>query len=363
MPGLVNAHTHLDLSHCRRRLTLPNDFVSWILELIPLRRQMEDREIDEAVRTGVREALRAGTTTIGDITRSGESIPVLDDAGCRSVLFLEVIGRSGETTPQWIANLKTKIIEMEDRSGEKVTIGLSPHTPYTLSAERMQALAAYLKEKSLPYAMHIAESEAEAEYFRHHSGELKSRLFPVIGWEKAPNPEGFGTPLGHVREMGLLSDHLVVVHGVHLTTEDIDRLKETGARVAHCPRSNHFLQVGAAPIRKLLQKGIPVGLGTDSLASNTSLSLWEEIRFLRDRFSEDPFITAERLLSMATLGGAEALGLADKIGSIEEGKEADLIVVECRGKDGKELAARLIEQTTSDKIRMVMVAGEKLPLQ
>ncbi len=363
MPGLVNAHTHLELSLFKKQMALPNDFVSWVFELIGRKIQLTDSDLESSVRRGLRETLTAGTTTVGDITNIPRSLSILQESGCRSVLFREVLGRTGEETVPWMEKVAGELHSMEARAGERVTIGLSPHTPHTLSEERLKALAAYLKEKSLPYAMHIAESEAEKDYFQSHAGALKSRLFPVIGWGNTPDPEAFGTPFEHVRRMGLLSDRLVVIHGVYLTSKDLDHMQEAGARVVLCPRSNHFLRVGTAPIREVLQRGIPVGLGTDSLASNTSLSLWEEIRFLRDRFSEDPFITAERLLSMATLGGAEALGLADKIGSIEEGKEADLIVVECRGKNGNELAARLIEQTTSDKIRMVMVAGEKLPLQ
>ncbi len=360
MPGLVNAHTHLDLSQCKGRLTLPNDFVSWILELIPLRMQMDDRQIVEALRQGAREALQAGATTIGDITRSGESLSVLKEARCRGVLFREVLGRTVDEGSSWIEDLKEHISEMAHKTGERITLGLSPHTPYTLSEERMKALAAYLEETPLPCAMHVAESQAEADYFLHHSGELKSRLFPAVGWGKMPDPKAFGTPLQQVRRMGLLTDRLAVIHGVHLTTEDIGHLHNAGSSVVLCPRSNDYLRVGEAPLRELLTQGIPLGLGTDSLASNSSLSLWDEMRFLAKRFEGDPLVIPEVLLRMATLGGAEALGLEHTIGSIEEGKEADLIAVNCRADDPVTLASTLIQETSTEKIRMVMVGGDVL---
>ncbi len=360
MPGLVNAHTHLDLSLLRDRLTLPNDFVSWILELIPLRLRMDERQTGEALRQGVQETIQSGTTTIGDITRSGNTIPLLQDARCRGVLFREVIGRSLHEEPSWIQDLKEEIASLQDAAGDRITIGLSPHTPYTLSKERMETLAAYLKDSPLPCAMHIAESKAEQDYFLHHEGELKSRFFPAIGWGKMPDPEEFGTPLEQVRRNGLLSRRLAVVHGVHLSTEDIERLQKTGSSVILCPRSNHFLQVGTVPIGKLLEAGIPLALGTDSLASNRSLSLWDEMRFIRVLFPGNELVTPETLLRMATLGGAGALGLSRRIGSIEAGKAADLIAVECRVKKTEDLAVTLIEKTAPEQIRMVMVEGERI---
>ncbi|NOY51993.1 MAG: amidohydrolase family protein [Deltaproteobacteria bacterium] len=360
MPGLINAHTHLDLSLFRDRLTLPADFVSWLLELIPLRLQMDARQSGEALRRGAGEAVLSGTTTIGDITRSGESIPILQKIGCRGVLFREVIDRSVHEASAWIEDLKEKISAMKSEAGGKITIGISPHTPYTLSKERMEALAAFLREVPLPCTMHIAESEAERDYFLHHTGELKTRLFPAVGWGKAPDPEEFGTPLEQVRKRRLLDRRLAVIHGVHLTPQDIKHLHRAGSSVILCPRSNDNLRVGRAPIRKLLEAEIPTALGTDSLASNRSLSLWDEMRFLRKRFPHDDLVTPERLIRMATLGGAEALGLSNETGSIEAGKEADIIAVNCRMDEPGRLVSTLIAGTTPGKIRMIMVGGEML---
>jgi cytosine/adenosine deaminase-related metal-dependent hydrolase len=360
MPGLVNAHTHLELTALKDQVPAGKHFTSWILNLIAARKGMTPEEIEGGVGNGVTQSLDAGTTCVGEISTTPRSVSELSQRGIRGIVFLEALGRNGPEAHVWVDELREKIKKLQLQAGPLVSVAVSPHTPYTLSCERLRQLSEYVKNESFPYAIHIAESPMETEYFLHHRGEIKSRFFPAVGWENTPDPPERCTPLAHIQRMGLLTDRLVIVHGVHLTDADLDSVRTAGARVVTCPRSNDYLRVGRPPLEALRQRKIHIGLGTDSLASNASLSLWDEMRFIYRRFSGTDRIPAEILLRMATLGGAKALHLDGSIGSIEPGKEADLIAVHVRGHRSKDLMVSLIQETSPHDIRMVMVAGRTL---
>ncbi len=360
MPGLVNAHTHLELSILKDRISKQFDFISWIFDLVQEKMKMTEDEIRKSVRIGVEQSLAEGTTCIGEITNTPESLKAIQEAGLRGLIFLEVLGKDAVEPSQWKEDLIQKIRSMQSECGRLTTIGLSPHTPYTLSKQRLQLLSELLSENPLPYTIHVAESQEEMEYFLHHKGGIKSRLFPFAGWEDLPDPKDCESPLAYLDRSELVTDRLLIAHGVHLSIEDLDRIKDKRSSLVICPRSNQMLGVGQAPVEEILRKGIPLGLGTDSLASNTSLSLWDEMRHLYTSHSDSERVTPDTILRMATLGGAKGLGLASTTGSIEVGKEADLISVNWRRNRPDDPAADLIEQTQNSDIRMVMVGGKIL---
>ena len=357
MPGLVNAHTHLELTLLRNRLSPQGDFISWVLDLIQEKRKMTPDEIEASIWTGVEESLASGTTCVGEITNSPFSAEILGEKGLRGVVFFEVLGRDEKDPEQWKNELTGKIQSLHESQGGLITMGLSPHTPYTLSEDRLKMLSDLLRKESLPYTMHVAESREEQEYFLEHSGGIKSRLFPAVGWQDQPDPREAVSPLLYLDRLGLVTDRLLIAHGVHLSPEDMDRIRKAGARVVVCARSNQMLGVGRPPVPALIQKKIPVGLGTDSLASNATLSLWDEMRHVYASFKDSSSITADSVLRMATLSGAEGLGLASDIGSMEPGKEADLIAVEWERSSVNDPASDLISRTQNRHIRMVMVGG------
>ncbi|OIP65200.1 MAG: hypothetical protein CO150_10670 [Nitrospirae bacterium CG_4_9_14_3_um_filter_53_35] len=360
MPGLVNAHTHLELTLLRNRLSHQGDFISWILDLIREKRKMTPDEIEESIRAGAEQGLSSGTTCFGEITNTPISPEILREKGLRGVVFFEVLGRDEKDPEHWKNELTGKIRSLHESQGGLITMGLSPHTPYTLSEERLYVLSGLLKKESLPYTMHVAESREEQEYFLEHSGGIKSRLFPAVEWQDQPDPKEVVSPLLYLDRLGLVTDRLLIAHGVHLSPGDMDRIRKAGAKVVVCARSNQMLGVGRPPVPALIQKKIPVGLGTDSLASNTTLSLWDEMRHVYSSFKDSSSMTADSLLRMATLGGAEGLGLASEIGSIKTGKEADLIAVEWKRSSVNDPASDLISRTDNRHIRMVMVGGRIL---
>jgi len=358
MPGLVNAHTHLELSILKDRISKQSDFISWIFDLVQEKMKMTEDEIRESLQIGVEESLTEGTTCIGEITNTPKSLRVIQEAGLRGIVFLEVLGRDTVEPSRWKADLIQKIRKMQSECGRLTTIGLSPHTLYTLSKQKFQLLSELLLENPLPYTIHVAESREEMEYFLHHKGGIKSRLFPFAGWEDLPDPKECESPLAYLDRFGLVTESLLLAHGVHLTTADLQLIKKKNARLVLCPRSNQMLSVGQAPIEEMLREEIPVGLGTDSLASNTTLSLWDEMRHLYKLNRDSGQVTSDTILRMATLGGAEGLGLASAIGSIEPEKEADLIAVKWHRTRPNDPASDLIEQTQKSDIKMVMIGGE-----
>ncbi len=360
LPGLVNAHTHLELTLLKNRLPETDDFISWILSLIEARKKITEEEILRSIETGVDHSIRAGTTCLGEISNTEKGLPILRKRGLRAVVFREILGRRIQDPDRWIAQIRGTLATMESQAGPTLTPGLSPHSPYTLSGKALKILGRILQSLRVPYTIHVAESMAEIDYFSRRAGAIPTRFFPAVGWSGTLGPEQTGTPLDALRKAGLLTNRLLIVHGVHLTGPDLDRIAEKRASIVLCPRSNRFLKVGSPPVRAILGRGIIPGFGTDSLASNHSLSIWDEMRSL---LAPDPTVrgvSAELLLRMATRGGAACLGLESKIGSLEPGKEADLIAVRFDPGACEDPTAALIRKTRDQDVRMVMVAGKTL---
>jgi len=368
LPGLVNAHTHLELTHFgpfkeRRGLFFKeSSFVDWLMRL-GIRRRIKARLLGSrpfirAYRNGLEMLRASGITCFGDITTLPEAPALVADKGLRAVLYFEAIGFN----PSEAEHKAREMEEALERAGERnqsklVTLGLSPHAPYTVSSRLYVLLSKLAEKKGIPLSVHMAESSQEVKFVMESSGEFVERLYPLIGWNKfVPEPSNM-TPTGYLNSLGVLKKGTIVVHAVHVDETDIAILKKAGAGVALCPRSNFFLKVGTAPVNRFLETRIPVGLGTDSLASNKTLSLWDEMRFVRDTLRMEPSI----LLSMATLGGARALGLEGIIGSLEAGKEADMIAVSEEGcRSGEDPISYVVEKGMDERIRMVMVAGKEI---
>ncbi|MDX1763255.1 MAG: amidohydrolase family protein [bacterium] len=360
MPGLVNAHTHLELTKLRDGKPGAGDFISWVLSLMAARSRMTDHDYENTALDGAAQSLAAGTTCLGEISTTSWGERAMNRRGLRGIVFLEVLGRGGAETGVWMEQVARRVNTTRDQTRPPVFIGLSPHSPYTLSEERLGALAAYLEVEALPYAIHVAESPMELDYFLYHKGAIRSRLFPAVGWEDMPVPVEKTTPLLHIAKHGLLTERLLLIHGVHLSDADMDLVHQAGAKVVLCPRSNHYLGVGLPRIAALRERGITIALGTDSLASSPSLSLWDEMRFMQELFGDAGLLSPASLLRMATLGGAEALGLASTIGSLERGKAADLLAVATPAGSSHDLIKSLIAETGTDHVRLVMIDGQTM---
>lgn len=324
LPGLVNVHTHLELTAMRGFLEeLP--FRRWVLRLTKARAAVLDTELLLAsAKAGIAEGLLAGVTCYADTCESGVVLQALVEMGVRGIMYQEVFGPDPAQCDASMAALTEKLARLRAQVTPRVRLGISPHAPYTVSDALFAACARLAADEGWPVAVHLAESEAESHLVRDGRGmfgdALRARGIPV-----APRAD---SPVFLLDRLGVLAQRPLLIHCVRTSAPDIARIARHDCAVAHCPVSNAKLGHGIAPLLALRDAGIRVGLGTDSVAANNRLDLLDEARtaILMQRAASQRFdaFSAADILSMATLGGARALGISDEVGSLEVGKRADL---------------------------------------
>lgn len=320
MPGLVNAHTHLSLS-AMEGLLEPDAFDRWLPRLVAAMHSWDAGDYAASASLGARRCLEAGVTVVGDIAYGPESAAAAADAGVGGVFYWEVLGIEA-------AGLYARLEEMEfpvaseGRNSDRIRCGLSPHSAYTSGPSLLAAVHEAAVEMGVPVAIHVAESKAETELLTRGTGPLAPTAERMARGFKAP---GTGA-VAYLDRLGVL-DGVTAVHLGQSLPTDIPRLAATSRGIVTCPRSNRFLANHLPRINRMLLSGIPVGIGTDSAASNHDLDLMEDVRRLHE---EDPSIPASRLLEIATAMGAVALGVEDRYGVMETGMRADMAVF-CTG--------------------------------
>lgn len=337
LPGLVNLHAHLELPPLRvsiRTKSLPD----WVLNLIRVKKKISLQDYAHAASKNIDALVRSGTTCIGEICTHGMSPSLLEQSGLRAVVFQELISMYGHTGNTVLPPLA--------KSGRNrlMHYGLSPHAPYTVAKHLLLKIKELSERKPVHIAMHIAESKDEIKLLQRGKSGLE-KLYQFAGWDLTWAPTGKSS-FEYLNRIGFLSPHLLAVHAVHVTDRDIKLIRKTKVSVAHCPRSNKGLGVGRMPLGKLLKAGITVGLGTDSLASVPTLSMWDEMRYAYKIHKSDG-ISAEDIFGLATIGGARALGLDKEIGTLEMGKKADIIAVPLPNKNTGDLYSDLLRETKS----------------
>lgn len=351
IPGFVNAHTHLELTHFpswRLRGGLdyhPHRFVDWIIQMIKVRRGVTHEENQSSLKAGISACLRSGTTCVSDIVTTPDLLPAYDGSVISGRFYLELIGQDQLLFEPRL----TRAVSAAQTGAGKLRPGLSPHSPYTLNSSLLSSIAAAAGQHSLPLSLHLAESRDESDLLFDSSGPLADELYPLVGWQDYLTAARRATPAGFFDDGGLLGPSTLAVHGVQLTPSEAALLKKRGVAICLCPRSNERLAVGTAPVHLFKKLQIPLCLGTDSLASNDSLSLWDELRFALDIYRGE--LGPEELLEMATIGGAAAIGLEGQVGSIVSEKQADFQVLEL---EGPCTAERLV---ALGHLREVFVAG------
>jgi cytosine/adenosine deaminase-related metal-dependent hydrolase len=314
LPGLVNAHTHLDLTGLAGVAPFTGDFTGWLRTVIRHRLSRTAAQIGVDVRAGLEESIRFGVTLLGDISGLGLSADVLRQAPVRSVVFHEFLGLPQDRALTQAARAQSWLDASVTLSGSPCRPGLSPHAPYSVRADLFSALRDLASRSRVPLAVHLAETSEELELLAHHNGPFVPFLQEVGVWD----PAGLVSSLEDVIAR---CGPALYVHGNYLGP---DTDLPAGSSVVYCPRTHSFFQHPPHPFRRLLSRGVRVALGTDSRASNPDLDLLAEARFLHRRH---PDLDPELLLRPATLNGAEALGWADEVGSLEPGKSADLVVI------------------------------------
>ena len=324
MPGLVNAHTHLELTAMRGFLE-DLDFRRWILRLTNARRAVLDRDaLLDSARYGLEEGLRAGITSYADTSESGVVMQAMREAGVRGVMYQEVFGPDPAQCGESIAALREKISGLRYLETPLVRVGISPHAPYTVSDDLFRAAAQLARELSLPMAIHVAESELEQTLIVDASGPLADGLRRRgIAVETRAS-----SPVRLLGDLGVLAVSPLLIHCVRVNANDLQLIADSRSSVAHCPASNAKLGHGIAPLDEMLAAGIIVGLGSDSMASNNRMDILGEARLalLTQRARIGSWETPESVdvLELATLGGARAIGIDSLVGSLEPGKRADL---------------------------------------
>lgn len=360
LPGLVNAHCHLELTAMRGFLE-DLDFRSWILRLTTSKRGVLSRDmLLDAARLGIAEGLTHGVTTYADTCDSGVAFDAMRELGVRGIMYQEVFGPDPTQCASSLAELKTKIDHLRSLETSLVRVGISPHAPYTVSDVLFAAVGRYAREANLPIAVHIAESEVERELIVEGRGVfadgLRGRGIPV-----GPRAR---SPVALLAALGVLNAAPLLIHCVRIDDSDIAAIADAHCAVAHCPASNAKLGHGIAPISELLAAGVAIGLGSDSVASNNRMDMLEEARlavlFQRARIRAPAAIPHSVALSLATLGGARALGLEREIGSLEVGKSADLTAFPLGLGPVFDPESHAILALSGAKASLVTVAGREL---
>lgn len=325
MPGLVNAHSHLELTVLRGFLE-GLEFGSWLRTLTVARRDLlSGQDLLDSARLGIVEGLRHGITTYADCTDSALPITAMRELGVRGIGYVEVFGPDPAQCRDSLAGLQSRVTMLRADDSELVQTGVSPHAPYTVSAPLFRATAEYARAEQLPMAVHVAESAAETAFVCDGEGSFADRL-RARGIAVAAQAR---SPIALLEATGVLAARPLLIHVIRADDDDLARIEAHGATIVHCPISNAKLGQGIAPLDRMLARAIPVGLGSDSVASNDRMHLLDEARqatlLHAIRSGVPDSLTAHDALRLATAGSAASLGLQDTIGTLERGKAADLV--------------------------------------
>ncbi|MEW5802843.1 MAG: amidohydrolase family protein [bacterium] len=351
LPSLVNAHTHLELSCLAGRVQAGAGFVGWIKNLILARERCKSRDVEAGILAAIEELRQRGTGLVGDVSNTGLSIPFLRESSLKGIVFVEAIGfqpqkeRENWKYVQYIIGHYSRFSQGAERG---VHICLAAHAPYSVSSRYMQLLQKDQHALDEPFSIHVAESTEESTFLSTGEGEFRQFLIDRGGWDPDWGPPKT-TPVQYLSRLGALRGGTICVHAVWVDDEDIDILAMSGSHPCICPRSNHTLGVGRAPVEKFLQRGISPCLGTDSLASNSSLCLWQEMSFLKNAI---PSLPCNQILKMATLSGSLALGERE-FGSIEAGKYASLIFLPVTASSVDAIEEALVTEGQEKEVRWV----------
>jgi len=344
--------------------TAEANFRSWLLRLTSARGQvLDEAALLASARLGIAEGLLAGITTYADTSSSPAVVRALASMRVRGISYQEVFGPHPSQCAAAIAELRERVAALMPLKTSLVKLGVSPHAPYTVSDDLYRAVAEYATAANLPVAAHIAESRVETDFVTQARGPFAE------GWSArgiAVTPRA-ASCIRLLEATGILATRPLLIHCVHLTSEDVAVIARFGCSVVHCPAANAKLGHGVAPVGRLLES-LPVGVGSDSVASNNRMDMLDEVRMAiliarAARLAESDSLDAQQGIRLATIGGATALGLEREVGSLEPGKAADLAafpVDSARDEPVYNPATALVFGAGGRRASLVAVAGVEL---
>jgi len=333
-PALINGHCHLELSYLdlagrsEGQSSYNGDPAKWIRDLLAEKENFSQNNVDAEglilgnARRILQQMSAEGVAFVGDVGNSLESRIIGDEQSTRVCFLLELLGLTKESEKKAFARFR-KIT-----ADKSLQIGFTPHAPYSTTPALIQAIKKQADRQAQIFSIHVAESQPEVEFLQTGTGFFKEFLLERGAWDGSFSIPGKGS-VQYLEGLGVLNDRTLCVHGVHLDNAEIEILAKKKAKVCLCPGSNRFLGVGKAPVTEFLTHGILPALGTDSKASNEVLSMWREMLLLRE---DNPGLAPETVFTMATRGGAEAWGVASEMGTLEPGKRALVLAINCDGK-------------------------------
>jgi cytosine/adenosine deaminase-related metal-dependent hydrolase len=344
VPGLVNAHTHLALT-CLKGLVPPQPFHEWLTHMPRAIDALSSDDMAASATHGAILAIASGSTVVGDIAYGPEAVAIAADTGLGGTFFWEVFGIAPDELPERLHELEYPADPAQACSG-RLRCGISPHAPYTSGPGLLQTTHSLAEAQQAAFAVHAAESDAEMQLLRDGTGP-----FEDLTRQMAPDFQVPGRgAVGYLDDLGVLEGALLI-HCVKVLPVELPVLARRARGAVVCPRSNEYLHNGRAAVRRMLEAGVPVGVGTDSLASNHDMDLMEEVRAIREA---EPEIPTEDLLKMATVWGAQVLGLEAQFGSLGRGKQADIVVYRVSEDDPAEA---LIDQAGRSTVEAVVSGG------
>ena len=350
VPGFVNAHTHLEYA-VYAGFGDGLSFGPWIATHVERKSRLERPDMEAIAKLGAAECLRSGVTTVGDLAFSGASAIACAELGLRAIVYLEVFGADPVDA---VEQFERKRAYVTPSLSERVQLGVSPHAPYTCSLEVYEAA----HELGLPVATHLNESGDELDWLLRGEGPWQALAEMLV-------PGDGETGIRKLARAGLLDERVVAAHCVKVDEEEIGLLARNGVAVAHCPRSNALLGCGIAPLAELREAGLRVGVGTDGVSSVPSHDFFEELRMViavaRARAERAGSLSATDALALATLGGAQALGLAAETGSLVPGKRADVTILSLSGSPylpWEDPAAAVVYGGAPERVLTTLVDGE-----
>ena len=352
MPGLVNCHTHSAMTGLRG-IRDDSNLHEWLEDYIwPAEAEFTPEMTTKAVKEALTEMLQSGTTTFNDMYNpNGVDIAEIYEAvkasKIRCYFSPTLFSSDVETTAETIARTRAVIEIIKDYQDPNFKVMVAPHSPYSCSRDLLEASLELAKEENIPLHIHVAETQEESGIILKRYGKR---------------------PLAFLDELGYLDHQAVFAHGVELNEAEITRLADSQVAIAHNPISNLKLASGIAPVVQLKKAGVPVGIATDSVASNNNLDMFEEGRtaaLLQKMKSGDASqFPIETALKALTIEGAKVLGMEDEIGSLEVDKQADFLVIQPQGKihlqPQENMLSHLVYAVKSSDIDDVYIAGEQV---